>query len=204
MTTVETVEKTYGKRVRKVHTWDRDPHDFYIEPEWCSRVLFANVRFTGTVFDPACGTGRIVKAAQAAGLIGLAADIVDRGYEPAAVADFLQLGNPYDNIVSNPPFKIAREFAEHALKLAVDKVALLLPLGWLNGDARSRWLEQQPLRAVYILTPRPSMPPGEMVLAGVRPQGGKQDFAWYVFDHDYDGKPTIGWLRNPNAKRRNL
>jgi hypothetical protein len=46
-------------RKRQSHLWVRDKHDFYVEPEWVSRRLF-EVESFGAVWDPACGSGRIV------------------------------------------------------------------------------------------------------------------------------------------------
>lgn len=198
MTTTSTIEQktvVYGKRARKVHTWDRDPHDFYVDPIWCSERLFEEESFIGPVWDPACGTGRIVAAARAAGLSAIGTDIVARGFPGAEVVDFLTTKGSIDNIVTNPPFKLAQKFVEHALRSVSRKAAFLLPLGWLNGDKRSRWLEDLPLQTVLIITPRPSMPPGELVAADIKPQNGRQDFAWYIFAQGYDGKPELGWLR---------
>lgn len=96
-------------------------------------------------------------------------------------------------IVSNPPYKHAQAFAGAALQKA-SKVALLLPLDWLSGDKRSRWLETTPLETVWVLTPRPSMPPGAVIVAGVEPGGGEEDFAWFVWQAGYAGSPRIKWL----------
>ena len=60
-------------------------------------------------------------------------------------------------VVGNPPFKAVEPFAHHALKLGARRVALLFPTARLNG---ARWLRKLPLRRIWLLTPRPSMPPG--------------------------------------------
>ena len=99
------------------------------------------------------------------------------------------------NIVSNPPFGIAERFVARALQLAERKVAMLLPANWVQGDKRSRWLETTPLAKIWFLTPRPSMPPGPVIEAGVSPGNGTTDYAWFVWQRDYGGTPQIGWLR---------
>jgi hypothetical protein len=38
------------------------------------------------------------------------------------------------------------------------------------------------------------MPPGESILRGEKPQGGRFDFAWLVFDQGFVGCPTMVWL----------
>ena len=46
----------------------------------------------------------------------------------------------------------------------------------------AHWLERLPLETIYILTPRPSLPPASYIRAGNKPGGGGQDFAWLVFN----------------------
>jgi hypothetical protein len=190
------------KKERKAHIWAKDPHDWYVEPRWCSERLFALEKFEGEIHDPACGIGRIVKNAIIAGYEAAGSDIIARpGFEPLLLCNFLD-PNQYDpiypvfnNIVTNPPFRHAREFVELSLKRAERKVAMLLPVGWVLGDDRSRWLAATPLRRVLFLTPRPSMPPGDLIQAGMKPEGGRVDFAWYIWHRGYDGKPELGWCR---------
>jgi hypothetical protein len=183
-------------RKRESHVWAREDSDFYVEPAWCSERLFQEEKFEGEVWDPACGIGRIVKAARGAGLSGIGTDLVDRGFEYYTLTDFTVSGcDTAANIVCNPPFKLAEEFALRALKLAERKVAMLLPSKWLHGDKRSRWLETTPLRRVWFLTPRPSMPPGQVIQNGGRAGNGTVDFAWFVWLRGYDGAAEIRWLR---------
>lgn len=182
---------------RKSHLWARDPLDFYIEPCWISDRLFEVEKFDGGIWDPACGTGRIVVAAQLAGLHAIASDIKDRSPPGGCLTrDFLACQHGLaPNIVCNPPFKVADKFVEHALHLTTRKVAMVLPISWINGAKRSAWLETTPLRKVVVLAPRPSMPPGAVIAAGGRVGGGTQDYAWYVWLRGYDGRPEIAWLR---------
>ncbi|WP_406853512.1 hypothetical protein ABEG18_13145 [Alsobacter sp. KACC 23698] len=177
------------------HLWARHPDDWYVEPEWVSERLFAVERFRGTVLDPACGTGRIVRAAQMAGLHAWGEDIVVRSPDCARVSNFLIERVGANNVISNPPFKHAEAFVTRALEVAMDKVAMLLPSAWVHGDERSRWLESTPLRRVLFITPRPSMPPGPVIEAGIKAGGGTSDFAWFIWHQNFDGKPELGWSR---------
>jgi hypothetical protein len=185
-----------SKRNKK---WPRHPQDWYVEPTWCNAMLFAAEKFEGRVWDPAAGIGRIPTAAQAAGLEAVASDLVDRGCADH-VENFLTCWvKRAPNIVCNVPFKIAEPFVKHALELADGKVAILLPAAWVTGQTRSRWLASTPLRRVYFLAPRPSMPPGPVVMAGHEPSNGLSDFAWYVWLKGYDGAPEIRWLRRDDS-----
>jgi hypothetical protein len=192
------------KRAENSHIWEREAHEHYVEPEWCSRRLFEVERFEGGVWDPACGFGRIPLEARYKGLPAHASDIVHRSEICQQQLDFFKFekapmirGYEAQNIVSNPPFEIFREFAEHSLKLATGKVALIWLVRTLNA---ARWLNDLPLKRILFLTPRPSMPPGHVIAAGQKPGGGKQDFCWLIFDHTYNGEPTIGWLHRDGER----
>ena len=198
---------TGSRRLRakplRVHIWDRDPHGHYVEPEWCSIRLFEEEHFGpagSLVFDPACGWGRILKSAQRAGYTALGADIVpslDRralGPITFAAGDFLKCPPilTVSAIVCNPPFDHVRGFCEQALEIATHKVAMLVPLRRLPA---ARWLQGMPLETVWLLSPRPSMPPGQYIAAGDKPGGGSQDFCWLVFRKGLIAwTPRLRWL----------
>jgi hypothetical protein len=176
--------------------WTRDPDDWYVEPEWVSERLFAVEKFEGRIWDPACGLGRVVAAARAAGYEARGSDKVIRSDHCVTPMDFLEqviiLG---ENIVSNPPFGIARPFIERALHLSRAKVAMLLPTVWANSASTGTWLESTPLYREYRIGPRPSMPPGRVIVAGEKPGRGKADFSWFVWLKGYEGRPSVHWLR---------
>jgi hypothetical protein len=184
-------ERSDKKRPHASHIWARESVDWYVEPMWVTTRLFDVEPFTGTIHDPAVGLGRIVEAARAHGYQATGADIVDRGASFALV-DFLETTDLLDNIIGNPPCALVREFAAHALVLVRHKVALQFPVARLN--AAGKWLAPLPLRRLWLLTPRPSMPPGDVILRGEKSKGGKTDFAWLVFDKAFAGVPTINWL----------
>lgn len=180
---------------KAAHLWERHPEDWYVEPEWCSRRLFDEEPFRGPIWDPSCGLGRIVQSARGAGHDAFGTDIVQRSRYCAETDDFLSSHRVSQNIVSNPPFGIADEYAKHALVKTGSKVALLLPTKWMNSAKRGAWLETTPLATVWLLAPRPSMPPGPVIEAGIKPGNGTTDFAWFVWDHAHTGAPVIRWLR---------
>lgn len=203
---------------KDAHLWARHPEDYYTEPEWCSERLFATEHFEGTIVDPSCGSGRIVLAARAhrekAAKVGdhritkaLGYDIVKRSKVcNEDLEDFLTSDYETDNIVSNPPFGLCAKastknglredfaYVKRALATAEKKVALLLPLPWLTGADKGEWLRTTPLAKVLIITPRPSMPPGPVIEAGLAPGGGTEDFCWCIWDRTHKGSPTLGWL----------
>lgn len=179
---------------KNAHLWERHPQDFYVEPQWCSRRLFDVEAFKGTIHDPSCGFGRIVESAVKAGYKATGADIVARSCYVTELQNFLTDKTARDAIVSNPPYGVADKYAEHALKIA-PKVALLLPTKWMNSARRGAWLEATPLARVWLLSPRPSMPPGPVIQSGEKAGNGTTDFSWFVWNYSHEGAPTIGFLR---------
>lgn len=203
--------------------FEPDPHGHYAEESWIARRLFEVERFEGPILDPACGFGRVVEAAAAAGFEAYGSDIEARwqhGPEMAQTdemrgsymhadflardwptADGLKLGywNP-GAIVSNPPYHKAREFIDRALVVA-PKVAMILPATFGHGTKPSRWLDSRPLYRVYTISPRPSMLPGTELLAGRKPGGGQKDYSLFLFLRGFEGAPTIHSLRRGEVRQ---
>ena len=182
---------------RASHIFAKAADGWYIEPSWCSRRLFDVEDFSGGIYDPACGWGTILNEAKAAGYKTCGSDLVDRRRSAHPGLRFKQenfltfetflLG--WD-VVCNPPFDFVEEFCHRALALGAAKVAMIMLCRRLNA---AHWLRDMPLRRIWLLTPRPSMPPGDWIAAGNKPGGGTQDFCWLVFEAG-TGKPAIDWL----------
>jgi hypothetical protein len=160
----------------------------YVEPEWCS-----------SIWDWCCGTGRIPDAACHAGYQAVASDVVDRGYPHQNwTLDALQCQRLRgDNIICNPPAHLIEEFVHHALELKPAAVAMIWILRRLPA---ARWLAETPLARIYLLTPRPSMPPGEVIARGEKPGGGKEDFVWLVWRRGHVGPPELHWLHRDGGR----
>ena len=179
-------------RTVNAHAWQREDNEHYVEPEWCSRRLFEEEAFSGTIHDPACGFGNVVKSAKALDLPAFGTDLVDRGGSELPPQNFFDVRTKVANIVTNPPFKIIENFTLHALSLALLKVAVVMPTARMNA---AHWLRGTPLRRIWLMTPRPSMPPGSVIAAGEKPGGGKVDFCWLVFQQGWEGHAETRWLR---------
>lgn len=184
-------------RARRSHIWDREENEHYVEPAWCSKRLFYEEIFSGSVHDPCCGFGTIPMAASSAGLTATGTDLVDRGFHTRPPLDFFEDEGVYANIVCNPPFNIAERIAFHALKLAARKVALIFPTARLNA---AHWLRDTPLVRIWLLTPRPSMPPGHVIASGSKAKGGKVDFCWLVFEQGCVDQPELRWLHRDEGR----
>lgn len=197
---IDTPPRRYGDVMGDLK---RATHDWYQDQPEATEALLRVERFSGASWDPACGIGTIPIVMRAAGYDCFASDVVNRGFDGAAVLDFLKdepegAGSDVDNIVSNPPYGLAQAWAQHALSIASIKVALLLPLTFLEGMKRARWLSASPLARVHVFSWRISMPPGELLAAGaVKAEGGKKAFAWFVWEHGWVGPAQCRLLLKP-------
>jgi hypothetical protein len=188
-------------RRRQAHIFEKERRGHYVEPAWCSRRLFEVEDFgppdRSIIYDPACGWGTITDTAAAQGFEVFGSDVVNRRRHRLGKeffkTDFLTVETCPSNcsIVCNPPFDHVQEFCQHALELGALKVAMICLVRRLNA---AHWMQELPLRRVWLLTPRPSMPPGSWIAAGNKPGGGTQDFCWLVFERGYVGESKIGWL----------
>lgn len=169
---------------------NREINDFYPTPPEGTEALLNVESFTGSVWEPACGDGAMSKVISDHGHVVCSSDLINRGYGRWGV-DFLADPPVYKtaNIITNPPFKHAQEFAERALDLTTGKVAMLCRLAWLESVKRKPMFQSTPLSKVWVFSKRLHMARG-----GGETKGGMIAFAWFVWDHSYGGEPRIGWL----------
>lgn len=59
-----------------------------------------------------------------------------------------------DNIITNPPYKYAKEFIEKALETSNNKVAMFCKIQLLEGVSRYELFKNSPLKTVYVFTKR--------------------------------------------------
>jgi hypothetical protein len=171
---------------------NREKDDFYPTPPEGTRALLRVERFDGPIWEPACGDGAISRVLEEAGHEVISTDLVDRGFGTPRT-DFLMEWQPRaPNIVTNPPFKHAEEFARHALGLTTGKVAMLCRLAWLEGKERRRMFESTPLARVWVFAGRLTML--RSGFDGGKGGGSMTAFAWFVWEHRHQGPPTLGWV----------
>lgn len=171
---------------------NRQKDDFYPTPPIATRKLLAVETFDGPIWECACGDGAISKVLADEGYEVISTDLVDRGYGASRV-DFMMEWKPRaPNIITNPPFKFAREFVDKALSLTTGKVAILARLAWLEGKSRKSLFETTPLSRVWVFSERvPMLRNGDEMMKG---GGGMIAFAWFVWDHEYEGPARLGWI----------
>lgn len=152
--------------------------DYYPTPAWCVHRLLEAVDLpAGVWLEPCVGDGAIVRAVGRTGRLGVQWRTYDIREDSVAstVMDFLSLEpNPLrssaDVCLTNPPYSLAMEFVQHAMKHA-HVTAMLLRLNFLGSEGRAQFFRAHP-PSVYVLPNRPSF------------VGGRTDaceYAWFVW-----------------------
>ena len=164
-----------------------DSLDFFPTPPWATRAFCKYVLpavwpypdlFEATALDPACGEGHMAVALGEFFSGVLAADIFPYGF--GGVADFLHPDNEAtaDWIITNPPFVVAAEFIQAALRRARIGVAMLCRTQFAEGQDRYQklFLPQPPqLEAQYV--ERVPMHKGRWVVNGKSATA----YCWFVW-----------------------
>ena len=187
----------------------RQARDFYPTEPWVTEALCRAMPLVhrgevgepgptnATVWEPACGDGRMARVLAAHGYHVFASDIADYGYGRTGV-DFLTcltlpaMEPPVAAIVTNPPFNLAVPFIQKALNHTCfygGKVAILQRHEF---DApRSNWsLFAAPFAAKLILPRRPRWSDSHKA-------SPRFPYAWYLWDWRHQGDPVIRWLPDP-------
>lgn len=169
-------------------------NDLYETPPEAVTALLRVETVPQTVWEPACGPGKIVTVLRETGRHVLATDLVDyQCSDSQSGVDFLMVTNGWrdvlgqtDCILTNPPFKLAENFARQARRL-VPKTYMLLRLAFLESQRRTDLLESGDLARVWVFRKRLPM----MHRAGWegRTANSSMAFAWFVWDSTHEG-PT--------------
>lgn len=111
--------------------------------------------------------------------------------------DFLTENYPekFNNVITNPPFSLAKEFAEKALEVSTGKVILFAKIQFLEGRQRKDFFATHPPKAVYVFSKRVNpLRNGLEVDENGKHWSSTMCFAWFVWEHGYTGEPCIRWI----------
>lgn len=148
--------------VKSQATWNRKASDYYPTPvdgtESLIEVLKGMKRSDGTpiktIWEPACGDGRLARVLEWHGFRVIATDIREfPGYGYGGL-DFLRESpggkwgwavGEIDAIVTNPPFSLAEEFIRRALSYTPNVAMLLKQTFWnVGGRSKGLWVDHTP------------------------------------------------------------
>lgn len=172
----------------------RAPYDFYPTPPEGTRALLSVEKFSGSIWEPACGDGAISKVLAANGYTVISTDLINRGYGTSGINFLNETAPRARNVITNPPYSsgLADAFVRHALRLVEPtggSVAMLLNLASLAHPMRHAEWVRRPPAAVYILDQLNCLPNGLPV--GLP---AEHRYCWTVWRPGHTGRPALWWL----------
>jgi hypothetical protein len=177
-------------------------YDLYETPrEATEKILNALIEdkvintVTDEFYECCSGAGAITNVLDAYDITYKASDIQTKDYIAGEKGvDVYKLPDKCcTSILTNPPYDLMTKnnMLDEFLRISTDKVILLLNIFFLASDKRKELLKKSHLKYVYIHSDRLTMYP----YGTEKPDStGTKMFAWYVFDHSYNGEPIIRWL----------
>lgn len=185
-----------------------DGIDFYETPAWATEALLDREDFPGPILEPCCGNGAIARELEKyynsdhiygsdirtdekvwnRAQKGL--DFRDR-YARDTWMDTEGIGI-FNHVITNPPFYCSQDIIKSALAISKYKVAIFNKLVLLESSRRYEFFKTTPLRTVYVFSRRVNLyRDGHPIPAN----SGTMAFAWFVWEHGYEGKPYIDWIK---------
>jgi hypothetical protein len=179
--------------------------DLYETPEWVTEALITHIDQPELIWEPACGFGKMLDVLQRkTGAKVLATDISDGPefdfLDLSSAEDAQRLVNPSEvigevrAIVTNPPYNLAEQFCEHALRLMEPKgglVAMLLRTDFDHAKSRTHLFRDCPAFAKKLVLMKRIV---WFVDDNGKPKASPSfNHCWMIWDWKHEGPPTIAY-----------
>lgn len=172
----------------------RQGQDYYATDPVSIDMLLQKTSFQKDIREPACGEWHLSKALERHWYNVRSTDLVDREYGEWWVDFLLYLwAQRHWDIVTNPPYKYAREFVEKALKQTQEwsRIAMFLKIQFLEWAARRKLFDRNPPQKIYVFSKR--------IKCAKRwnfdsISSSAVCYAWFIWENWYTGSTTIEWL----------
>ena len=177
---------------------EREQHDYYATDPIAIDVLIndGKSKINHNVWECACGEGHLAKRLSDYGYNVTATDLIDRGFGTGGV-NFLESNTIFNgDIVTNPPYKYAVKFIEHALDIIPtgNKVFMFLKLQFLEGKSRKELFKKYPPKFVYVSSSRILCAKNGDFKAAKKNGASAVAYAWYEWEKGYTGDTIIKWV----------
>ena len=178
---------------------DRQEEDYYATHPIATKLLLEVEPDLSEILEPCVGQGHLAEGFREVGKLKAVSDLVDRGYYPEGVQfeysiDYLKLDKVWSgDIVTNPPYKHAKEFVEYAIEHIEEgrKVCMFLKVTFLEGKARKEMFKKYPPKVIYVCSGRvPCAKNGDFD----KYPSSAVAYAWFVWEKGYKGDTVVKWI----------
>lgn len=172
---------------------ERENNDYYATDPNALKMLLELEDFKN-VWEPACGGGHLAGVLEEAGILRKATDLVDRGYGETGI-DFLKYeGNWLGDVITNPPYKYAKDFVEKSLDIIIpgSKTCMFLGIQFLESKQRKKFFLEYPPKVIYVSSSRI-----DCAKNGDFDKYEKKSarcYAWFIWEKGYKGDTILKWF----------
>lgn len=172
----------------------REENDYYATDPKAIDLLCDVEQFNKSILEPACGEGHLSKRLIEKGYRVYSYDLIFRGY--GMQRDFFNTSAWHGDIITNPPYKFAKDFVEKSLSIIPpgNKVAMFLKLQFLEGKLRKKLFKTYPPKTIYVSSSRLLCAKNADFEGMINGGGSAVAYAWYVWEKGFSGKTTIEWI----------
>lgn len=177
----------------------REKSDWYSTPGHAVTKLLELESFPKYIYEPCCAEGSISKVLESLNYIVKSEDLYDRGYGKSGI-DFLKVSKRRKlnySIITNPPYKLSVPFIRKSLEVITkgNKVAMLLPLTFLESKGRAQFFKETPPTRIYVSRSKITCAKAGDFEA-LKGKTGAMAMAWMVWDTNtnFSSDPIIKWF----------
>lgn len=178
---------------------EREENDFYATDPKALEIFLDKLNEDGVelhrdIWECASGKGHLSEVLKKRNYRVLSTDLISRGYEDFT-RDFLAYEGKdmtYD-ILTNPPYKNAKEFIEKALELQANGyyTIMFLKIQFLEGQARQEMFKKYPPKYIYVNSKRQ--------LCAMNGEFEKYNataicYCWFMWEKGFKDEPIIRWI----------
>lgn len=168
-----------------------DPHALEI---FLDRLEEDGVKLHTDIWECACGEGHLSKVLDSRGYKVWSTDLIDRGYGTGNT-DFLKSIEDewHGDILTNPPYKYAKEFVEKSLEITRTwcYTIMFLKIQFLEGQARKEMFKKYPPKYIYVNSTRQIC---AMNGDFEKYKAAAICYCWYVWEKGFNGETTVRWI----------
>lgn len=178
---------------------DREENDFYATDPNALKIFLNKLKedevyLHKNIWECACGQGHLSKVLKEQGYDVYSTDLINRGYNDKTF-DFLtrENANYSCDILTNPPYKFAKEFVQKALEIQEKGyyTIMFLKIQFLEGQARKELFKKYPPKFVYINSKRQ--------LCAMNGEFEKYNataicYCWFIWEKGFKGETIIRWI----------
>ena len=175
-----------------------DSPDDFPTPPWATRALIEHVlggrqALVGmSCLEPACGAGHMSQVLEECFSEVTSSDVYDYGFsEQKDFFSYPNSANQFDWLITNPPFRLAKEFVLKGLKVTKVGVAILARTVFLESSGRynSIFAVDPPSKFAQFVE-RVPMVRGRLDKAATTATG----YCWLVWEKRSKGVPQLVWI----------